>query len=152
MPIERAINQPKFRNEWEKATVNILFTSSWINEKNKVFFEDFDLTPQQFNVLRILRGSKPFSLSALEIKNRMLDRNSDVSRIIERLCVKKLARKKVKTKDKRLLEVNITLKGIKLLYKIDERENELDATLDKLNEEEAKTLNALLDKIRIGKY
>jgi len=152
MPIERAINQPKFRNEWQKATVNILYTSSWINEKNKVFFGEFDLTPQQFNVLRILRGSKPHSISILEIKSRILDRNSDVSRIIERLCLKKFARKKIKEKDKRQLEINITVKGLKLLDMIDQRENELDATLDKLNEQEAKTLNALLDKIRIGKY
>lgn len=152
MPIERAINQPKFRNEWQKATVNILYTSSWINEKNKVFFGEFDLTPHQFNVLRILRGSKPHSISILEIKSRILDRNSDVSRIIERLCLKKFARKKIKEKDKRQLEINITVKGLKLLDMIDQRENELDATLDKLNEQEAKTLNALLDKIRIGKY
>ena len=86
MGIEKDINQQKFRNEFQKASINLIYTFNWVSEKMKVFFENQDITSQQFNILRILRGAhKP--LSTLQIRERMLDKMSDTSRIVDRLCL-----------------------------------------------------------------
>lgn len=148
MAIEHDIKQNKFRNEWQKATINIIYTSSWINERMKSFFDEYELTSQQFNVLRILRGSMPHPLSTQEIRSRMLDKKSDASRIVERLLKKKLITKKTNKEDKRLLDIAITNKGLDVLFKIDEQMSKVDKVLHNLEETEAKTLNQLLDKIR----
>jgi DNA-binding MarR family transcriptional regulator len=147
MSIEKDINQSKFRNEHQKGLVNMVFTYNWITEKLKVFFERGDLTMQQFNIMRILRGSdKP--LSTLEIRERMLDKMSDTSRIVDRLVLKQLAKKVVCKTDKRLVDVTITEKGRKVLEKLDKYQDDLDGILGGITEAEAKTLNKLLDKIR----
>lgn len=148
MAIEHDIKQNKFRNEWQKATINIIYTSSWINERMKSFFDEYELTPQQFNVLRILRGSLPHPLSTQEIRSRMLDKKSDASRIVERLLKKKLITKNSNKDDKRLLDITISNKGLNLLFKIDEQMNKVDMVLHNIDETEAKKLNELLDKIR----
>jgi DNA-binding MarR family transcriptional regulator len=150
MGIENDINQPKFRNEYQKATINLIFTYNWMNEKTKEIFEKEDITPQQFNILRILRGAgKP--ISTLQIRQRMLDKMSDTSRIVDRLLAKGVAKKIVCENDKRLVDVSITEKGKKLLDKIDKCNNEMDAIISNLTEAEAKMLNKLLDKIRSAK-
>jgi DNA-binding MarR family transcriptional regulator len=147
MSIDKDINQRKFRNEHQKGVVNIIFTYNWMTEKLKVLFERADLTMQQFNILRILRGSdKP--LSTLEIRERMLDKMSDTSRIVDRLIVKGLTKKVVCKTDKRLVDVTITEKGKKVLEKLDRYQEELDGILGGITMAEAKTLNKLLDKIR----
>jgi DNA-binding MarR family transcriptional regulator len=147
MSIDKDINQRKFRNEHQKGVVNIVFTYNWMTEKLKVLFERADLTMQQFNILRILRGSdKP--LSTLEIRERMLDKMSDTSRIVDRLIVKGLTKKVVCKTDKRLVDVTITEKGKKVLEKLDKYQEELDGILGGITMTEAKTLNKLLDKIR----
>jgi DNA-binding MarR family transcriptional regulator len=147
MSIDKDINQRKFRNEHQKGVVNIIFTYNWMTEKLKVLFERADLTMQQFNILRILRGSdKP--LSTLEIRGRMLDKMSDTSRIVDRLIVKGLTKKVVCKTDKRLVDVTITEKGKKVLEKLDRYQEELDGILGGITMAEAKTLNKLLDKIR----
>jgi DNA-binding MarR family transcriptional regulator len=147
MSIDKDINQRKFRNEHQKGVVNIIFTYNWMTEKLKVLFERGDLTMQQFNILRILRGSdKP--LSTLEIRQRMLDKMSDTSRIVDRLIIKGLAKKVICKADKRLVDVTITDKGKKILEKLDKYQGELDAILGGLTITETKTLNTLLDKIR----
>jgi DNA-binding MarR family transcriptional regulator len=116
-------------------------------EKSKRFFEKADLTPQQFNILRILRGSgKP--LSTMQIRQRMLDRMSDTSRIVDRLLKKDLVQKVVCKDDRRLVDITISEKGMKLLQELDNYNDEMDALLSSINEEEAKTLNHLLDKLR----
>jgi DNA-binding MarR family transcriptional regulator len=147
MSIEKDINQRKFRNEHQKGLVNIIFTYNWMTEKLKAVFERGDLTMQQFNILRILRGSdKP--LSTLEIRERMLDKMSDTSRIVDRLVLKELAKKVVCKADKRLVDVTITERGKKVLEKLDKYQAELDGILSGISAAEAKTLNKLLDKIR----
>jgi DNA-binding MarR family transcriptional regulator len=147
MSIEKDINQRKFRSEHEKGLVNLIFTYNWITEKLKSFFEKADLTMQQFNILRILRGSdKP--LSTLEIRERMLDKMSDTSRMVDRLLLKGLAKKTTCKTDKRLVDVVITDKGKKVLEKLDKHQDELDGLLGNLSDAEAKTFNKLLDKIR----
>jgi DNA-binding MarR family transcriptional regulator len=147
MGIEKDIQQRKFRNEFQKATVNIIFSANWLQEKIKLFLEQEDITVQQYNILRILRGSsKP--LSTLQIRERMLDKMSDTSRIAERLVKKELIKKETSTSDKRLVDIVITQKGLQVLERLDERNSELDNIVASLTEEEATILNNLLDKIR----
>lgn len=147
MGIENDINQSKFRNDHQKAMINLIYTFNWMNEKMKAFFDKEDITPQQFNILRILRGAgKP--ISTLQIRQSMLDKMSDTSRIVDRLLAKDYVKKNVCENDKRLVDVSITLKGRKLLEKMDKSEAEMEDILGKLSDSDAKALNKLLDKIR----
>ena len=147
MSIEQDINQSRFRNEYQKGTVNFIYTFNWMNERMKAIFDREEITSQQFNILRILRGAgKP--LSTLQIRQRMLDRMSDTSRIVDRLVIKGLVKKTVCPTDKRLVDVFITEKGRKLLEKMEQYDAEMDAIFSGLTETEVRTLNELLDKIR----
>ena len=147
MGIEKDIQQRSFRNEYQKVTVNIIFSASWLTEKIKTFLESEDITSQQYNILRILKGSKE-PLSTLQIRERMLDKMSDTSRIVERLLKKGLVEKKVCATDKRLVEVIISKKGLALLERLDKKNTQLDDIPHALNPEEAILLNKLLDKMR----
>jgi DNA-binding MarR family transcriptional regulator len=148
MSIDKDIHQGKFKNEYHKATVNILYTYGWLMEQIKQALADVDITPQQFNILRILRGSYPNPLSTLQIRERMLDKMSDTSRIVDRLILKGLVKKTVSETDRRLVDVVINLKGRRLLEKLDTRQDELDGILKNISQEEASDLSKLLDKIR----
>lgn len=147
MGIQEDINQSKFRNEHQKAAINLIYTFNWLTEQMKNLFEKHDLTSQQFNILRILRGAGQ-PLSTLQIRQRMLDKMSDTSRIVDRLILKGLVKKNTSATDKRLVDVSITDKGKKLLIKLDGHQDEMDAVLGNLTESEAKMFNKLLDKIR----
>lgn len=147
MGIEQDISQTAFRNEYQKSIINLIYTYNWMNEKMKKVFDREDITGQQYNILRILRGAgKP--ISTLQIRERMLDKMSDTSRIVDRLVLKGLAKKTVCNNDKRLVDVSISARGKTLLEKIDLYEKDMDAILGNLTDAEAKTLNKLLDKIR----
>jgi len=148
MTIEEEIKQSKFRNVQQKAILNILFTSNWIQNKQKEFFEPFGITGQQYNILRILRGQHPNLISGAEIKSRMLDKNSDVSRLLDRLIGKNLVSKSQCPNDKRASDILITDSGLSLLEKLDSSINNLDTKLNSLSEEEANQLSTLLDKSR----
>src|SRR5690606_5463227 len=117
MSIEQEIKQPKFKTEHQRALVNLLFTYGWSIERIKQLVTCEGITHQQYNILRILRGSLPKPLSTLQIRERMLDKMSDTSRIVDRLVVKGLAKKTLCKKDRRLVDVTITEKGKKLLEK-----------------------------------
>ncbi len=147
MSIDKDINQSKFRSEYQKATVNLIYTHNWMTEQCKQIFATEGLTMQQFNILRILRGS-PTPLSTLQIRERMLDKMSDSSRIVDRLVIKGVAKKVVCKKDKRLVDVTITEKGRKILQKLDLQDENMDRILSNITIEEAQTLNSILDKIR----
>jgi len=140
--------QGKFRNEHQRASVNILYTYGWLTERTKELFASADITPQQFNILRILRGSHPQPLSTLQIRERMLDKMSDTSRIVDRLVAKGLVKKGICKTDRRLVDVMIADKGKKVLEKLDTRQDELDMIIGNLSKKEAATLSELLDKIR----
>lgn len=150
MGIEKDINQQNFRNEKQKATLNVLYTSNWILEHIREILAEFDITHQQYNILRILRGSDPNPLSTMTIRERMLDKMSDSSRMVDRLLIKGYVMKKVSKIDKRLVEVTITDKGKKLLAKIDRQNEKMDEVTKNLNESELKMLNKILDKMRGG--
>jgi DNA-binding MarR family transcriptional regulator len=147
MSLEKDINQTKFRNEYQKSVVNIVYTYNWMTEQLKQVFEKEGLTMQQFNILRILRGNNG-PLSTLQIRERMLDKMSDTSRIVDRLIIKGFVKKSVCKTDKRLVDVFITDKGKKILAKLDKAEDDMDNIINSISAAEAKVLNKLLDKIR----
>ncbi len=148
MGISEEIKQSKFTSERQKAAINLFYTSNWLSEKLRAFLSNDDLTPQQFNVLRILRGSHPEPLSTLQIRERMLDKMSDTSRIVDRLVKKELVKKGTCKADKRLVDINITENGLDLLSRLDENSQDLDNHLNGISEEDAETLSTILDKIR----
>jgi len=148
MSIDKDIRQHRFRNEYQRASVNIAYTYCWLMEKVKAFLLPVDITMQQFNILRILRGSHPKPLSTLQIRESMIDKMSDTSRIVDRLIAKGLVKKAVSGKDRRLVDVVITVKGRNLLKKLDLRQDELDGILKNISQEEAANLSKILDKIR----
>ena len=151
MGIEQDIRQSKFRNEHQKAGINMIYTYGWIMEKQKSLFATENITPQQFNILRILRGSQPQPLSTLQIRERMLDKMSDTSRIVDRLIAKGLVKKAVSKTDRRLVDVVISEKGKKLLERMDRLQDDLDKITGNLTLKEAATLSRLLDKLRGSK-
>ena len=147
MSIEKDIHQRKFHNERQKSVVNMIFTYNWMMERIKNFLERADITPQQFNILRILRGAGQ-PLSTLQIRQRMLDKMSDTSRIVDRLVKKSLVKKVVCESDRRLVDVTITDEGLQLLQHMDAQQEDMDNITGQLAEDEVTTLNSLLDKLR----
>lgn len=147
MPIEKEIPKNYFRNSSHKTLVNILYTSNWILERLKQFLETEDITHQQYNILRILHNSET-PLSTLQIRERMLDKMSDTSRIVERLLKKDLVNKQICRYDKRLVDVTVSEKGFQLLHRLERKTNELDNIVSNLTYEDIDTVNQLLDKIR----
>lgn len=140
--------QATFKNTRHKAMVNILFTYGWVIEHIKRYLSAEGITHQQFNLLRILRGSFPQPLSTLQIRERMLDKMSDTSRIVDRLVTKELVAKSVRSTDRRLVDVVITEKGQALLANLDLSSNYMDEIMSGLTEDEARNLSELLDKVR----
>jgi DNA-binding MarR family transcriptional regulator len=148
MKIEDAIRQKSFKSEAHKGMVNLLYTSGYflglINETT----ESFGITRQQYNVLRILRGQHPKSASINLIKDRMLDRMSDSSRLVDRLVVKGLIKKSNCEADRRSVDVSITKKGLELLERMEPSIAAIGEAFDTLSPQELKQFNELLDKIR----
>jgi len=147
MGIDKDIQQSHFRNDYQKAAINLIFSAGWLQEKIRNFLEPFDLTPQQFNILRILRGHQ-CPLSTLQIRDRMLDKMSDTSRMVDRLIKKGFVEKKTCPSDKRLVDVTISEKGLQLLEEIDRQEDAMDKFMGNLNLADAGSLSNLLDKMR----
>ena len=144
--IEEEISQKKFTSPQQKAVINLIYTSNWLQNRQQEFFKTFSITGQQFNILRILKGQFPKSISGTEIKSRMLDRNSDVSRLLDRLAAKDLISKKTCPNDKRASDVLITKQGIALLEEINKTQKQ-DRILA-LSDDDANLLSDLLDKAR----
>ena len=147
MGIEKDIQQSCFRNEFQKMGINLIYTANWLTEKIAHILANEEITQQQYNILRILRGSE-CPLSTLKIRERMLDKMSDTSRIVDRLITKGLVEKNACLKDKRLVDITISKKGLVLVDKLDQFNDQIDAVLKGVDEKEAQTINQLLDKIR----
>lgn len=148
MKLELEIKQPKFRNEFHKLAVNILYTNGWLVNLYANLFSKYDITSNQFNILRILRGQYPNPATVNLLKERMLDKMSDASRLVERLRIKGFIKRDLKPNDRRCVDVVITDKGLHLLKEIDKLNDKHDSFLKKLSGSEAKKLNNLLDKLR----
>ncbi len=151
MNIENEIQQTKFRNEYHKAAANLLFTSNWLSNQVKDFLKPHQITFQQYNVLRILNGQFPKKVSIQDIKDRMIDKMPDVSRIVERLRKQALIEREVSENDRRVVKLTINEKGRELLAVLSHYYDEMDAILANLDNQEIEILNQLLDKAR-GNY
>ena len=149
MDIEKEIGQSvSFKSELQRAAVNVLYTASWLNMKNTDTLKPFDLTPQQFNVLRILRGQHPKPATVNLLMQRMLDKSSNASRLVDRLLEKGFVTRETNRHDKRAVDVYISQKGMDVLDTIDRTIGLLESHLDHLSESEARMLSDLLDKMR----
>ncbi len=148
MKIEEAIQQKlPFRNMHQKAVVNLIYTTNWLQDRLREHLKPYDITVQQYNVLRILRGAnKPISTS--DIRERLLDKMSDTSRMVDRLCQKGLVARSTCPSDKRLVDVVLSEAGQQLLTNLDQINEEIDNILGKLSDEQAHQLSDLLDRIR----
>ncbi len=146
--LERLIKQTTpFNNEYVKGELGILYTSSMLNNQSVHFFKPFNITPQQYNILRILRGQYPKVININAIKERMLDKMSDVSRIADRLAKQQLILKQPNMIDKRNADITISEKCLDLLKKIDTDINELQSLMHHLSLEEIMQFNKLIDKV-----
>jgi len=148
MKLESEIIQKKFKNEYHKAIVNIVYTYNWMIEKQTKQLKPFDITLQQYNILRILRGQHPNPATVKLIKERMLDKMSDVSRLVEKLRVKELVARNICRHDRRNVDVLITGKGLELLEELDPKEKEMEEFMSNLDQKEIEQLNIYLDKLR----
>lgn len=135
----------KFVNSKIKALLNILYTANWISSYQNEFFKAYGISPQQYNILRILRGAgEPLNVQV--IKDRMVERSPNATRLMDKLCAKKYIDRLACTEDRRVVKIAITQEGIDLLASIpDSLYKDL---LENLSEEESEQLSNLLDKIR----
>ena len=148
MRLEEAIQQEAFKSEYQKAVVNLMYTYFFVKEKLSSRLNDYGVTLQQYNVLRILKGQYPKGITTSDIRSRMLDKMSDASRLVDRLEKLELVIKKVNPDDRRLVIVTITEAGLELLEKVEMEKGSIEQLSDKLNVEEVSQLNTLLDKMR----
>lgn len=148
MKLEDEIKQKEFKNEYAKGVVNLIYTFNWLDAQTREFLKAFDITSQQFNILRILRGQHPSPVTINLLKERMLDKMCDASRMVERLKVKNLVERQVCETDRRAVDIIITKKGLDLLAKIDKDMPDYEKIMQSLNASEIKQLNILLDKLR----
>lgn len=148
MKIEEEIKQKKFKSEYQKMYINLVYTANWMNTQQMRMFKEYGLSVQQYNILRILRGQVPNAVNLGLIQERMLDKNSNASRLIEKLKIKKLVERKESKIDRRQVDILITEKGLDLLKKMDSKVEEAESINANLNKKEAETLSDLLDKLR----
>jgi DNA-binding MarR family transcriptional regulator len=148
MKLEDEIGQKKFKSDNHKLIVNMIYSTNWMNAKYTGYFENHEITIQQYNVLRILRGQFPNPCNVKLIKERMLDRMSDASRIVDKLFRKNLVERKECLGDRRNVDVLITEKGLQILNELDYVDDSCKDIFKSLTKNEIKTLNNLLDKLR----
>jgi DNA-binding MarR family transcriptional regulator len=148
MSLEEDIKQEKFNNEFQKMAVNILFTSSWLYNVNATRLKKYDITPEQYNVLRILRGSHPKAIMLADITSRMIDKNSNATRLVEKLRQKGLVKREICENNRRQVDISITDKGLQTLKRVESDESEWLGLLKKVTKAEATELNRILDKLR----
>lgn len=148
MGIEQDIKQNQFASEKAKAAINIIFTGNWIAQQQTELLKPFDLTVQQYNVLRILRGQQGKPITVLGITERMLDRMSNASRLVDKLLEKELVQRMECPNDRRAVDILILPKGLELLQAIDVLQEEWGNKHILLNDEKLIQLNSLLDEFR----
>jgi DNA-binding MarR family transcriptional regulator len=148
LKLEDEIQQKKFKSQDQKLALNIIYTSNWLNGHFAVHFKDTDITQAQFNVLRILRGQYPKPCNIKLIKERMLDRMSDASRIVDKLFKKGLLSRTECPNDRRNMDIIITQSGLDLLNSLDKIDDNFTELFKSLNSDEIEQLNNLLDKLR----
>lgn len=146
--IEEEIKQRKFQSEHHKAVINIIYTGSWLHGQNACRLKAFQLTPEQYNVLRILRGSHPKPLMLVDISSRMLDKSSNATRLVEKLRLKGFVRRELCENNRRQVDIMITGKGQEVLAQIDREQEEWNTFQKKISIADARELNRILDAMR----
>jgi len=150
MSIENDIKQNKFKNPYQRLGINLIYTGNWMMHQQLEMMRGYDLTPQQYNVLRILRGHHPEPMKVNAIAERMLDKTSNASRLVDKLLLKELLVRRVCPTDRRAVDVLITDKGLSLLKEMDPLLAEWEKNLHVITAEEAVQLSSLLDKLRVS--
>ena len=148
MSLEQELKVSKFQSSRHKLTVNILYTNNWLEGHMQVIFRAHGVTNQQYNILRILRGMHPEPCTVQELKKRMLDKQPDASRLVDRLQAKNLVLRKSNAEDRRKMDVLITDEGLELLGRMDPEVEGFDNLFAGLTDKEVDQLNKLLDKAR----
>lgn len=148
MKLEQAIQSTRFKSEVHKAGLNILYTAWWLKTVMSRELKEFGLTHEQYNVLRILKGKHPELICVKDIACRMIEKNSNVPRIIDRLEIKKLVKRATSEADKRETVISLTQSGIAVLEASTHRINAIFDDVMVINEGEALAINQLLEKVR----
>lgn len=148
MSIETDIKQKKFRSPFQKLALNLMYTTKWLEYKQLESFKEHDITPQQYNVLRILRGQQGNPIKVSDITERMLDKSSNTSRLVDKLLAKNLAKRTSCESDRRAVDVVITDEGLELLKVLDPFIEDWENRFNIISEAEAEQISALLDKLR----
>ncbi|WP_019940850.1 MarR family winged helix-turn-helix transcriptional regulator [Dyadobacter beijingensis] len=148
MSIETDIKQKKFRSPYQKLALNLVYTTKWLEYKQLESFREHDITQQQYNVLRILRGQQGNPIKVNDITERMLDKSSNTSRLVDKLLAKNLAKRSSCESDRRAVDVVITEEGLALLKVLDPFIEDWENRFNIISEEEAEQISALLDKLR----
>lgn len=149
MSIETDIKQKKFRSAYQRLFINLVYTSNWLEYKQMELFKEYDLTLPQYNVLRILRGQQSNPIKVSDIADRMLDKNSNTSRLIDKLLLKGLAERTSCPSDRRAVDVVITQTGLDILAKVDPLLEDMEIKMsENVTSEEAEQISGLLDKLR----
>lgn len=154
MSLEQSISQSKFDSEQEKLMINVIYSANLLNLITSRLFKPYDLSPQQYNVLRILRGQKGKSIALMDIEHRMLDKSSNVSRLVDKLISKDLVNRSVSSKDRRRIEIIITSRGKSVLKEIDVILADMNSKIKAIiSDDNAKQTNRILDQLReIAQY
>lgn len=149
MKIEEEIKQTTFTSQYQKMILNVYVTSSWFGSRTAQVLKPYKITIQQYNVLRILRGQQGKPVSVGLIQERMMDKNSNASRLIDKLVLKKLVDRKTSPDDRRQMNIRITTKGLDLLSTLDvPTQADMVNLPNFITEDEAKMVSDILDRIR----
>jgi DNA-binding MarR family transcriptional regulator len=149
MKIEKAIKQSKFESPLQKAVINIFYTANWLRDQQWELFKKYDILPQHYNVLRIIKGKHPESVSPGDIKDVMLDKGNDVTRLVDKLVKMGLVKRSLCEANRRKIDINLTDKGLGFLKELNEpMRKQYNSIKKQLSEKEAEQLSNLLDKIR----
>ncbi|MDN3686958.1 MarR family winged helix-turn-helix transcriptional regulator [Cyclobacterium jeungdonense] len=148
MKIEEEIRQKPFKDVYNKAVVNLLYTHNYLVTQQSKIFKPHDLSPEQYNVLRILRGQHPEPITVSSIQDRMLNKMSNASRLVEKLKIKKMVERRECAEDRRQVDITITDKGLEILEQLEDEVKKFNKSILHLNKSEVEQLNELLDKLR----
>lgn len=148
MEIDKVIKQPRFKDEFQKAMINLFYTSNYFRDHHSTVFKQFDIQGQHYNVLRILKGKHPEPVSPGYIKEVILDKGADLTRLVDKLVKLGLVFRNICPDNKRKIHLNLTDAGLKKLQNISEHLNNQYDKFRHLTDEEYSTLSHLLDKMR----
>jgi DNA-binding MarR family transcriptional regulator len=149
MKIEKAIKQSKFDSPLQKAVINIFYTANWLRDLQSEVFKKHGILPQHYNVLRIIKGKHPESVAPGDIKEVMLDKGNDVTRLVDKLVKMGLVKRSLCEANRRKIDINLTEKGLTFLKDLnDPMKRQFNAIKKQLSEKDAEQLSNLLDKLR----